>query len=115
MFTAYVIVAILAATANIYIATLDFARSEWVIGNMTTVGVPRGWLFPLGYLKTAGALGLLVGMGVPLIGVAAATGLVLFYVGAIGSHVRAHVGNMQYPGVFLLLAVGALVLRLASF
>ena len=117
MFTAYVVVAVLAAAANIYIAINDFIRADWVVANMTKVGVPRSWLFPLGALKAAGAVGLLVGIGVPLIGVAAAVGLVLFFVGAVITHIRAHADALSYayPGTLLLLAVGSLVLRLASW
>ncbi len=117
MFAAYVVVAVLAAAANAYFATNDFIRADWVLANMTRVGVPRSWLFPLAALKTAGALGLLVGIGVPLIGVAAAAGLILFFVGAIVTHVRAHAEALSYayPGTLLLLAVGSLVPRLASW
>jgi DoxX-like family len=56
---------------------------------MATLGIPQGWLFPLGALKAAGALGLLAGIGVPLLVVAAAAGLVLFFVGAVIIHVHA--------------------------
>jgi hypothetical protein len=67
-------------------------------------------------LKAAGALGLLVGLGVPLLGVVAAGGLVLFFVGAILTHLRAHWYSftLTLPAAFLLLAVGSLGLRLAS-
>jgi hypothetical protein len=40
--------------------------------------VSESWLTTLGILKAAGAVGLLVGIRVPLIGIAAAIGLVLF-------------------------------------
>jgi hypothetical protein len=58
-----------------------------------------------------------VGIGVPLLGVAASAGLVLFFVGAIITHIRAHAEALSYayPGTFLLLAVGSLVPRLASW
>ena len=117
MFTAYVVVAVLAAAANAAAAAFDFARADRVLANMTKVGVPRSWLVPLGALKAAGALGLLVGIGVPLLGVAASAGLVLFFVGAIITHIRAHAEALSYayPGTFLLLALGSLVPRLASW
>jgi hypothetical protein len=67
------------------------------------------------YLKAAGALGLLVGIGVPVIGTAAAVGLVLFFVAAIITHLRARDYSLGPAVVFLLLAVAALVLRWASF
>jgi hypothetical protein len=117
MFTSYVVVAVAAAAANIYIAVNDFLRADWVLANMTKVGVPRSWLLPLGALKAAGALGLLVGIGVPLLGIVAAAGLILFFVGAVITHARARMEALSYayPGTLLLLAVGSLVPRLASW
>jgi DoxX-like family len=69
----------------------------------------------LGTLKAAGALGLLIGIRGPLIGIAAAVGLVLFFVGAIVTHLRARDYSFGLAVVFLLLAVAALVLRVASW
>jgi len=89
MFAAYIIVTLLAAAANIYAATNDFTRPQWLLANMTKLGVRELWLTKLGLLKAAGALGVLVGIRVPLIGVAAAVGLILFFVGAIITHLRA--------------------------
>jgi DoxX-like family len=116
MFIAYVVVTVLAAAANAFAATADFLRPRWLLANMTRVGVPQSRLFPLGALKAAGALGLLVGLGVPLLGVVAAAGLALFFVGAILTHLRAHWYSftLTLPAAFLLLAVGSLGLRLAA-
>jgi hypothetical protein len=115
VFTTYVVVTVLAAAANTSAATVDFNRAGWILANMTKYGVPHSWLFSLGALKAAGALGLLVGIGVPLIGVAASVGLVLFFAGAIVTVMRAHwYSHIPFPAAFLLLAVGSLVLRLAS-
>src|SRR5215211_9107151 len=114
MFSAYVAVGILTAAANGTAATVDFLRPAWLIENMTRVGVPRTALFPLAVLKIAGALGLLIGIGVPALGVAAAIGLVLFFIGALVTHFRARYWDIAPPVAFLLLAVGSLVLRLAS-
>ena len=57
---------------------------------MAKVGVWESWITTLGILKTAGALGLLMGIGVPAIGIAAAAGLVLFFIAAIITHLRGH-------------------------
>jgi DoxX-like family len=86
MFAAYVMITVLAAAANTYAATHDFTRPQWLLTNMSKLGVPDSWLTPLGILKAAGALGLLVGIGVPWIGTAAAVGLTLFFVGALFTH-----------------------------
>ncbi len=93
MFIAYIVITVLTAAANVFSATLDFIRYKQILVNMAKVGVSESWLTTLGILKAAGALGLLVGIRVPLIGIAAATGLAV---------------------VFLLLALAALVLRVAS-
>jgi hypothetical protein len=61
-----------------------------------------------------GALGLLVGIGVPSVGAAAAIGVILFFVGAIITHVRARWYSFTFPAAYLLLAVGSLGLGLAS-
>jgi hypothetical protein len=114
MFIAYLIVTVLAAAANIFSAACDFVRYKQVSIAMAKAGVPESWMTMLGILKTAGALGLLVGIGVPLIGTAAAVGLILFFVGAIITHLRARDYSFGLAIVFLLLAVAALVLRLAS-
>jgi hypothetical protein len=113
MFIAYLAVTILAAAANIFSATLDFVRYKQILINMAKVGVSDSWITILGALKAAGAIGLLVGIVVPLIGMAAASGLVLFFIGAIVIHLRAHDYSFGLALVFLLLAIAALVLRVA--
>lgn len=114
MFTAYVVVTVVAAVTNAGAATLDFVRHQRVLTAMARTGVPASWLYLLGVLKAAGALGLLVGIAVPVIGTAAAAGLVLFFVAAIITHLRARDYAISLATGFLLLAVAALVLRLAT-
>ena len=81
---------------------------------MARVGVSESWITILGILKAAGAVGLLIGIGVPLVGIAAASGLTLFFVGAIVTHLRAHDHSFGLAVVFLLLALAALALRVAT-
>jgi hypothetical protein len=114
MFTAYVVVTVLAAAANVFSATCDFVRSKQVSIAMAKAGVPESWMTMLGILKAAGALGLLVGIGVPLIGTAAAVGLILFFVAAIITHLRARDYSFGLAVVFLLLALVALVLGIRA-
>lgn len=115
MLSAYLIVTILAAAANIYAAMNDFRPPAWLLSNMKRLGVRERWLKTLGVLKALGAVGLLAGIGIPLIGVAAAAGLVLFFAGAIVTSIRARwPGHLPYPFVWLLFAAGSLVLRLRS-
>jgi hypothetical protein len=80
-----------------------------------TVGVPDKYLMALAGCELAGALGLLVGIVWPPVGIAAAVGLVIYFVGAVVSHLR--VGDVKGlgPAVFMLFVVSAaLVLRFAT-
>jgi DoxX-like family len=114
MFTAYVVVTVLAAAANTFSATLDFIHFKRILINMARAGVPESWITKLGILKAAGALGLVVGIGVPLIGTAAAVGLITFFVAAIITHLRAHDYSFGLAIGFLLLAVAALAVELSA-
>ncbi|MFI6512181.1 DoxX family protein [Streptosporangium sp. NPDC050855] len=115
MFTAYVVVTVVTIVVNAGIAVADLARAGFVLANGAEVGVPPSWLPVLATLKAAGATGLLLGLlGVRPVGVAAAAGLCLFFVGAVAVHVRARVfHNIAFPGVYLALAVASLVLAVA--
>ncbi|MBV2151550.1 DoxX family protein [Kitasatospora sp. SUK 42] len=112
MSTAYVIVAVLTIAANAGIAAADFAGARFVLANSAEVNVPRTWIPWLAGAKAAGAAGLLLGLvAYPPLGIAAAIGLVLFYVGAVATHVRTRVlHNIYFPGAYLALAVATLAL-----
>ena len=80
-----------------------------------TLGVPLRFLPPLAACELAGAGGLLAGIAWLPIGLAAATGLVLYFVGAVVSHLLARDLKGVGPAVFMLvLAVGALALRILA-
>ena len=117
MYTTYVAVALLAVLANGFSGVAALAHMKAILPGMVKAGVPESWLtFPIGTLKTAGAVGLLIGvLGVPVIGVAAAIGLVLFFVCALYTHIRASDFSAQFGLAigFLALAVACLVLGLA--
>jgi len=114
MFAAYLIVTALTAAANLFSAGCDFVRYKQVSIAMAKAGVPESWMTTLGVLKAGGALGLLAGIGLPLIGAAAAIGLTLFFIAAIITHLRARDYSLGPATFFLLLAIGTLVLRLAT-
>jgi hypothetical protein len=117
MFAAYVIVTIAAIAANAFSGIAAILHFKPILPGMARAGVPESWLtFPIGTLKTAGAAGLLLGLtGVPVIGTAAATGLILFFTSAIYTHLPASDYSPQFglANGYLLLAVAALVLDLA--
>jgi DoxX-like family len=114
MFVAYVVVSLLLGGYLAFSAWADFVRYQQVLVAMARAGVPESWLPLLGILKAAAVVGLLLGVGVPLIGVTAALGVSLFFVGAIVIHLRARYYAFAFPGSFLVLAVAALGLALAN-
>jgi hypothetical protein len=118
MFAAYAVVTILAILANAFSGIAAIAHFRSILPGMVRAGVPESWLtFPIGTLKTAGAAGLLIGLvGVPVIGAAAAIGLILFFVCAVYTHVRASDYSPQFglANGFLALAVASLALGVAS-
>jgi hypothetical protein len=115
MSTAYVIVTVLTAAITLQAAIVDFRRSQWIVSNMDKYGVPRSWLPYLGALKVAGAVGLLLGIWLPVLGIAAAVGLFLYFIGAVVTVMRAHwYSHLQYPAPFLVLSAGSLVLVVAA-
>ena len=84
--TVSTVVLIVTIVANMGIALADFASAKFVLNNSAQVGVSTTWLPMLGALKAAGAVGLLLGLlGVRLIGIAAALGLVVFFIGAVAT------------------------------
>jgi hypothetical protein len=110
----HVYIAVAGATAfvNAGMGIGGLTKAGFVVKNAAEVGVASSWVPLLGALKTAGAIGLVMGLfGVPIIGTAAAAGLVVFFIGAIVAHVRARVlYSLAFPGFFLALAVASLVL-----
>ena len=115
MFTAYVVVTLMAVAASTFVAIANFMRLKFVLTTAAKVGVPESWITTLGLLNAAAAIGLLLGLvGAPLVGTAAAVGLVLYFVGAIITHLRARDYSIGPAAAFLVLAVAALILGLAS-
>ncbi|WP_418958224.1 DoxX family protein [Streptomyces tritici] len=114
MFIGYAAVAALLAFALSASAFLTFTRNPQIVGSMTKLDVPETWLPWLATAKLAGALGLLAGLAVPLLGGAAAVGVVLYFVGALITHLRKKDYAVAPVVVLTLLAVAALALRLLS-
>jgi hypothetical protein len=116
LFIAYTVVGVLLAVVLLASARAKLTRDKRVVGGLTGIGVPLG-MFPfLASCEIAGAVGLLVGLWYAPLGIAAAIGLVLYFIGAVGAHLR----KRDFKGlpnalVMLVFAAAALVLRAASF
>jgi hypothetical protein len=117
MFIAYAVLSSLFA-ALLLVSAVGFARrDEKVIGDAVKSGVTDAWFPRLAALKAAGAAGLVAGLWVYQLGVAAAIGLVLYFVGALIAHVRARyvpASSVVPVIIFCFVGVAAAVLRVAS-
>jgi len=108
--TAYLITTLTAVAANGFSGIAALLHFQPIMPGMVKAGVPVSWLtFPIGTLKTLGALGLAAGLLFRPLGVSAAIGLVLFFVCAIYTHVRASDYSPQFG-----LAIGFLSLNVAA-
>ncbi|MGA5063534.1 DoxX family protein [Streptomyces exfoliatus] len=108
--TAVVVTAVAAFMAGFSAAAIFF-RAAFVVEPLAAYGVPRAWWNWLGAAKAAGAVGLLVGYFVPVIGTLAAVGLVLYFAGAVITILRARsYAHVPFPLVYMAPAVAALAL-----
>lgn len=76
------------ALALAYAGYMNFVRHQVVIEAARTVRARESWIYPLGTVLSAGALGLLLGFVVPAIGAAAVIGVILYFSAAIAAHLR---------------------------
>jgi DoxX-like family len=113
VFASYLVVTLLAAAFCGSAATANLIGHDYPKAQADSLGVPRSWIPPLGVLLAAGALGLLTGIAVRWLGALAAAGLVLYFTGALGAHLRAGDRHLGPWAVYFCLAVAALALRLA--
>jgi uncharacterized membrane protein YphA (DoxX/SURF4 family) len=91
-----------------------FSKMPAVVTAMEHVGVPATRLWVLGLLEVLGAAGLAVGIFARGLGVAAAAGLVLYFAGAVISHLRKKDAFKDFFPALLLtvIAVATLLLEL---
>lgn len=87
-------------------AVAKLARVPAVVDSITGVGWPADRLWLLAVIELVGAAGLLAGLAVPLLGLAAAVGSALYFSAAVISHLRLR----QSPGT----AVPPLVIAVAT-
>ncbi|WP_225824341.1 DoxX family protein [Streptomyces naphthomycinicus] len=111
MRTAQIVVTLLAALMAGFSGAVLLLRAQWIVQALVEYRVPRSWWTWLGLAKAAGAVGLVVGLFVPVIGVLAGIGLVLYFLGAALTVARARVyAHIPFPLVYAAPVAGALVL-----
>jgi uncharacterized membrane protein YphA (DoxX/SURF4 family) len=116
MFIAYIIVAILMSALLVMSSTGKLRKDPKQVHSIhEVVGVPMSGLPWLAACEIAGAVGLLVGIFWWPLSLAAAIGVVIYFIGAVVGHLLAkdfkHVTTPLIPFIF---AVVVLVLRLLS-
>jgi hypothetical protein len=117
MFVAYVGVAIVSSILLAAVSGLGkLRRNPYIVKSVhEVVGVPMQWFPFLAGLEFAAATGLLLGIRWAPLGIAAATGMTLYFVGAVVAHVRVNDLKGLGPAVQMLcLAVAALFTRMLS-
>ena len=111
MTTAHTVVSILGAAMAAFSAGSVFLHAAWVVEPLEQYGVPRSWWPWLGTAKAAGAAGLLGGLVVPGLGLAAGMGLVLYFSGAVLTVVRARsYAHIPFPLLYMAPAAASVAL-----
>jgi hypothetical protein len=113
VFPAYLTVTLVTSAFVGLAAIGNFTGHPYVKSQADANRVPQSWSLGIGMLLAAGALGLLAGFAVPLLGTAAAAGLVLYFAGAFGAHLRARNYKFGPWSMYFALAVATLVVNVA--
>jgi sorbitol-specific phosphotransferase system component IIC len=116
MASAYTVVAVLTSLMAMFSGSMKIRHDPRVTSIIhEMVGVPLKFFPYLAACEFAGALGLLVGIVWPALGVAAAAGLSFYFVGAVVGHIRVSDLKGVGPAAFMLCISGAcFVLRVRS-
>jgi hypothetical protein len=116
MTAAFVTVTVPLAVTTAFSATMKIRRDPNVVKIIhEIVGVPMKFFPALAACELAGALGLLIGIRYPAVGLAAGGGLVIYFLGAVVSHLRVKDVKGIGPATFMLAtAVGAVAPRMAT-
>jgi hypothetical protein len=115
MFIASIVVSALLALVVGNSGATKLAKNKTVMAAMDVVRFPRDRVWILGVLELAAAVGLIGGIFWWPLGVAAAIGVILYFIGAIVAHLRvSDTKGLALPAGLMLLGVAALVLRLLS-
>jgi uncharacterized membrane protein YphA (DoxX/SURF4 family) len=114
MTIALIIVCTLLGLVAVASASGKLTANPKIVESMNHVGVSMEQARILAMLEILGAAGLVVGIFVPALGVAAAVGLTLYFLGAVGAHLRVGDAPAEWaPALVLaLLAAAATALQL---
>jgi DoxX-like family len=109
MHIAAIALSVLLALVMLGSGVMKLIRAPRIVTAMATVHVTPPQMTGLGVLELLATVGLIAGLWLPPIGVAAAIGSVLYFAGAIAAHLRFQDPDRQGAIAFLALAVATLV------
>jgi hypothetical protein len=109
--TVHTVVTLLAAAMAGYSGTVVLTRADWIIKALTDYRVPQPWWPWLGTAKLTGAAGLIAGLFLPALGIAAGIALILYFTGAVITVARARwYTHIPFPMVYAAPVMAALAL-----
>ncbi len=116
MFVAYSMLAVLMSAMLVLSGRAKLVKDEQIVTIINgTVGVPTSMFPALAAAEFAGAVGLLAGLVYLPLGVAAALGVVLYFVGAVVSHLRVGDASGSVNALVMIVpSVAVLVLALLA-
>ena len=114
MFTACAVIVSLLSFALLGSAVGKLTKHPKVTESLGNCEVPLSWHPRLAAAEVAGAVGMVIGLWVPALGIVAAIGVVLYFIGAVIAHVRVHDTDVAAPLVLMVLAAVVIVLRIST-
>jgi uncharacterized membrane protein YphA (DoxX/SURF4 family) len=110
----YVTITLLVASVVVISSIMKFRRTPRMVQTIhEVVGVPLEYFPLLAFCEVVGAVGLVLGIFRPMLGIVSGMALVLFFVGAILSHLRVRDFGGAVPAFLMFVAVSiALAMRL---
>lgn len=112
MFAVHLAVTLLTALVCAAASVANLTGHRYPKAQADQLGVPHAWIPALGVLLGAGAAGLLAGFAVPVLGVLAASGLVLYFLGALVAHLRVRDTHLGPWSFFFGLALASVLTHL---
>lgn len=109
MLAVYLVVTLATAALTGSAAVANLVGHDYPRRQADQLSLSHSWMVPMGILLGAGALGLIAGIAVPVLGTLAAAGLVLYFVCAFAAHVRVRDRHLGPWALYFCLAVAALV------
>ena len=106
---ALVILATLLGLMTAFSAFGKFSKNPKAVDMLRQLGITDSQIRTLGIIEVLGALGLLVGIWIPILGLLAAIGFVLYFLGALIKHVRAKDAAKDMGPALILLVLSIIV------